>query len=220
MKFNNQRLLSLFFLLIIFSFSSCDKDNETIPEEEFIAPAGDCISLCSSIGTENVIIVPVTSDETETCECECEEGFYGDLCNEYYIPTGLTVQQIKLTMWPELNNNATWDVDDNTNNYLPDPYLIISSGESPNVVNYALTQTITNLESGTEASFAGNPFPIFLPLDTQFRFDLLDDDLGPPELMTAGLFTLEASNVLAEMPLKITWSTVGFEIEILGSWEY
>jgi hypothetical protein len=157
----------LLFIVPFLLFTSCKK-----VEEEDNDP-------CASIACVNGKLV--TSDITETCNCDCFYGFGGDDCELDIAPTKVYLNSIELLSWPSNSSlGDNWDsgFGSGTN---PDLFIKVTGAE----LSYVHPTYYDNQPNGTTVNFIlDDPIEIDSTITNHyvrlFDFDEPDPVLGIP----------------------------------------
>ncbi len=202
--------------LLIFACGSDDIDSGN--DDLFGGLESDCIDLCA-FGDA----VQTTSEMPEPCGCDCFDGFYGELCDQYDEPIAFNIVSIQLTDWPEFNNSESWD-DGSSTEKLPDFKIYINDNNSGNLIGE--TSMINNIAQGTTPTYIGSPFPLTIPIDAELRFAIVDESTDSSfdfDVLLLGYFQLTEANFLQNdnSNFSISWTlseSERVEIKLIGNW--
>lgn len=221
MKSSTKLLILSSFILLNFS---CTKNTSN---SDSTLTLFDCIDNCNQTGGEAI----QSQDVIELpCECDCYEGYDGELCNQSIFPIGFNLEQINIIYSNNVVLPSAWDDTVDPASRMADPFLNIYIEDSlvlyPDVTLAGSTETIQDINYSEEYSFTEGILPLFLPYLTPLSFEMLDYDSGSTnhESMISVGFTLNSNDIeegdtinnIYDDPLDLLY----FEITLIGDWVY
>lgn len=198
----NFSLKSIFFgFLVVLTTMGCSSDSDS--------------SSCPTIACQN-------GGTFVNCNCNCPNGYTGVDCGTQITPTKIKITKFKVTMFNNLDNGSSWDL-----NSEPDIFLQLVNGSGgsniwiseiyyPNVLSNGTNSFVFTPSSPIEITNTSSFYTIYLGDN-----DVNDSPSNPNDLMASILFNIytPTNNFPSTLYLSDN-QTYPFRVELSLSYEW